>query len=497
MARTASDRLGRALAALALTLLMACAGSEPPRADPPALFDIESAPSAIQAAAEAVVRIQHPAGGAGTGAFISDGGLLLTNNHVLGSGRCAREGCSITLTFQHQRGTLSLPPRTLFAVPQHVSAGLDMAVVQVFLDETRSKPLSTPHFLTFESRTAEELVGRHVTVVGHPLGRLKKWSSGFVLDADGEWFESTVFSLPGNSGSPVLNDEGQLVGLLHRGAEGFDLLTATSSQVSTIATAAAALQPALGAPLPASIFSVADPLTREAALAQRDAFLAASTWRANIDGESVRLLELLATACDQSLGRQDYESLEELQEALAYCFSALSFIECRSDVGESNQTKPRECPESERAAWRARMQLAAFKQLQFNGSLDLSAISFSVEALASTQLEGEQLARSNILTALDASKLPLDFSVASYLAAYGVESYDGVSTRDWLLDYARVPFYERHAWDIAISALWLYAADLLERAEALKIARELYRNDKVSLGAKLRIEEVLYTSDEL
>jgi hypothetical protein len=374
---------------------------------------------------------------------------------------------------------------------------MDMAVLQVFLDESQSMRLPTPYFLSFETRTASSLIGEHVTAVGHPLGRLKKWSSGYVLHADGEWFESTIFSLPGGSGSPILNDAGHIVGLLHRGAEGFDLLTPTSSQVSAIATASAALEAGLAAPLPASVISLQDSLTTEAALAHSDAFLAASKWSANVGGTPVSFVQMFATLCDESLARDDAMSLEELQGGFSACFAALSFMECRSDVGNERDKVPKECPTSEREAWRARLQTIAMKQREFNGSLDLSAISFSLEVLADTQFDAERVARENILAALDAAKPTLDFAQASYLAAYGVANYGGQSTSERFLNYASVPFYERYAWDIAISALWLYATDLLDRKQALKVAKDLYRNEKVSIGAKLRIEEVLYNSDEL
>jgi V8-like Glu-specific endopeptidase len=479
-----------------LTLLVAACAEEDhlPNADPPKLYDITRASEVMRQAAKAVVRIQHPAGSSGTGSFISEDGLLLTNNHVLGSEACAREGCQILLSFQHQAGNLELPPRRLFAVPQHVDSGLDMAVLQVFMDKTQQERLPTPYFLSFETRSASELVGQHVTAIGHPLGRLKKWSDGVVIHAEGDWFESSIFSLPGGSGSPILNDQGKLVGLLHRGSDGFDLITRTSAQVSALASAAQALEQALLDPLPASVISVDDALTRDAVLARTGAYLAAEVAAANVDGASVPLISLLGEACDEGLTPDDYDSLEALQSALQPCFTTLDFIECRSDADDDSAAKL--CPE-EREPWRARLQAVTTKQRAFNGSLELSAISYSMEALADSTHDGERMARDNIVTLLDEAKPPFDFSLAYYLSAYGIESYDSQRTRDFIVGYAKVPFYERSAWEIALSALWLYSADLLERDQTLKIVKALYKSDKVSLGAKLRIEEVLYNSGEL
>lgn len=474
----------------------ACAEQDDlPNANPPQLHDIQGASEMIKTAAKAVVKIQHPSGSAGTGSFISEDGLLLTNNHVLGTEACAREGCEIQIAFQYQVGVFSLSPRKMFAVPQHVDVGLDMAVLQVFKDKTQSERLPTPYFLELETRSAGELVGQHVIAIGHPLGRLKKWSEGSVIHADGEWFESSVFSLPGGSGSPILNDDGKLVGLLHRGAEGFDLLTRTGTQVTAIASAAAAIQQALTEPLPASVISVKDDLTRQAVLTRTDAFLAAGESTATVAGETVSLVSLLADACDKGLASEDYSSLEELQSKFMPCFRALDFIECRSDA--QDESSPKQCPEEERDAWRARLEAVNTKQHDFNGSLELSAISYSMEALANSSTEGERIGRENLLAALDETKPPFDFQLAYYLTAYGIESYENESTRDFILKYTEVPFYERYAWEISVSALWLYGADLIDRDQTLKIVKSLYKNENVSLGARLRIEEVLYTSDEL
>lgn len=49
---------------------------------------VETAPSVIKKAGEAVVRINAN----GTGFFITENGLLMTNNHVLGVDNCPKKG---------------------------------------------------------------------------------------------------------------------------------------------------------------------------------------------------------------------------------------------------------------------------------------------------------------------------------------------------------------------------------------------------------------------
>jgi hypothetical protein len=334
-----------------------------------------------------------------------------------------------------------------------------------------------------------------VTTVGHPLGRLKKWSSGVVIDDDGGWFESTVFSLPGSSGSPILDDQGRIVGLLHRGSDGFDLLTRTSSLVSAIASSSAALEAAMSAPLPATVISVSEELRPEQVLAVSDAFLASSTLEAVIAGTPTPLLELFAEACDEGLAREDYTSIEALSDGLRPCSAALDFIECRGET-ESEALIATSCPDDVEA-WTARLEAVVQRQLDFNGSLDLSPVSFGFDALARSEDAGRSQARRAIMDALDRAEPVYDFALAPYLSAYGILEYDGQSTVDLIQNYRRFPYYERYAWEITLSALWLYSDNELERETALRVTKELYRSDKVSLGAKLRIEEILYNSDEL
>lgn len=480
---------------LSLALGFGACGDDAPNANPPELYDITSGSSVVRAAARAVVRIQHPAGLSGTGSFISRDGLMLTNNHVLGTEECAREGCRITLAFDHQRGEPQNPGFDAYAVPQHASPGLDMAVLQIYEDPSQKRRLATPDFLEFSPHDAKELIGTKVTAVGHPLGRLKKWSSGVVIDADGEWFESTVFSLPGSSGSPMLDEDGKIVGLLHRGADGFDLLTRTSSNVSAIATAASALEAGLDAPLPDTLLSLDADLSAAQVLAHSDIFLAGASSTAQVGGETKTVLEILGDACDGALANEDYTSLEDMMGAFTPCLSAIDFIECRSDLDDKPE-EPVTCPD-DREAWITRMQTVVQRQIDFNGSLDLSPVSFGIESLSQSESEGRARARRAMMDALDQAQPVYDFALAPYLAAFEITSYADQSTLDLIENYKHFPYYERSAWDIALTALWLYSNGALEKTQAVRITKELYKNDKISLGARLRIEEILYNSDEL
>src|SRR6185369_7119699 len=82
------------------------------------------------------------------------------------------------------------------------------------------------------------------------------WSEGDVIDAGGLWFRDTATSLPGNSGSPVLDDGGRIVGLLHRSPRDAGLITQDGANLYSVGSAAAPIMAALGAPLPATVVAL-------------------------------------------------------------------------------------------------------------------------------------------------------------------------------------------------------------------------------------------------
>ena len=130
-----------------------------------------------------------------------------------------------------------------------------MAVVQVYTASGPSGPtFASPDYLSWSDRSATSLVGSHVTL-GHPEACLKKWSDGEVIDAFGTWVDTTAYILPGDSGSPVLDDRGRLVGLIHHSDESQDLFTTNGALVDSEGTASAPLHAAVSHPVLPSLRS--------------------------------------------------------------------------------------------------------------------------------------------------------------------------------------------------------------------------------------------------
>jgi hypothetical protein len=476
-------------AAAAGTLVSAALGcSIAPSTSLPSFSDIPDAPPAIQTAAKAVVRI-GTAGELATGFFISPTGLLLTNNHVLGVDICPVGGCFASITKMHQQGAPPQSPETAFAVPLAVDVGLDMAVVQLYSDSEQSTTLLSPDYLTLDSRSPAALVGEHVYVVGHPEGRLKKWSQGQVYTVTGNWIYTTAYVLPGNSGSPVLDDQGNVVGLIHREPDSQDLISGNGVDVSSIGTASAPLVAAMRAPLPAVMRSLTDSTTEADVVAHDLVYRNAQVTEAIVGGTPKPVLDILGDACDAALARDDYESPDDLDSALTPCADASRWIECRSDAQADFKT----CP-SDATSWGNRYQEFFDKFSAMNGQLEYTAITFWSAALHANMAEGSTYAASNLSAALAEAKPPLGFSLANYLAAFDIVGYEGASVVDFVRNYRSWPGYSEEAGNIASAALYLRDDSYLSTSEALGILGALGADPSVDIGDKLYIEEVQYNS---
>jgi V8-like Glu-specific endopeptidase len=455
----------------------------------PHFHDLTSAPTAIQSAAKAVVRL-HTAGAYGTGAYISSTGLLLTNNHVLGQPVCASEGCYVEVSTQHQRGALKLEDKTYHAIPKAVDAGLDLAVVQLVDPETNSEPL-TPNYLEFEPIEAADLVDEHVTVVGHPEANLKKWTDGTVVSSSGKWFTASTYILPGDSGSPVLNDAGRIVGLVHRGPASLDLVTDQGVNVYSIGTASAPIKDALTAPLPTTMVSVAAATTEDEFVQNEEIYLNARSSNITIGTATAPAIDILGRACDAALADKDYLSLDELDEMLAPCTAARTWIECRQDAPAVPYGVV--CPvEADRVTWRSRFQSVNQVQIQLNGMADYYSVGPAIARLETSKADGTTAGAQSLKQLLDATSPQLNFELAYYLAVFAISSYDSVNIGEYVLEYSKQPHYELYADYIAYAATWLAGNNAVAGAQVLALLKNLMGDPNVSVGAKLAIEDLQY-----
>ena len=146
-----------------------------------------------------VVSITVPDYGSGSGAIIRPDGMILTNAHVVGTARAVRVGLA--------------DGRTLDGTVMGRDPTLDVAVVRV--------PASKLPAATLGNSDALQ-VGQLAIAIGNPLGLDRTVTTGVVSalnrsptgDASGGNFIQTDAAIsPGNSGGPLLNSSGQVIGI--------------------------------------------------------------------------------------------------------------------------------------------------------------------------------------------------------------------------------------------------------------------------------------------
>lgn len=162
--------------------------------------------------ARSVVRIKRDDGGLGTG-FITDGNLLITNNHVLPNAEAAEQS---VVQFNYQ----------LLADGAHAlyeDAELEIETFETSVEDdwtaVRIKGDLPAKWGSLPLRRTPVSPGDHVNIIQHPGGGPKQisLSANVVAFVGGGRVQYLTDTLPGSSGSPVFDARWNVVALHHSG----------------------------------------------------------------------------------------------------------------------------------------------------------------------------------------------------------------------------------------------------------------------------------------
>jgi V8-like Glu-specific endopeptidase len=141
-------------------------------------------------------------------------GTLISDDLFLSAGHCGYAvGHTVRFDYQNAPDGSARTPRD-FAVTQVVeqenTATWDYAIVRLANSPGRE-------FGHANIAAIDPPAGSVVTIIGHPAGRAKEIHAGAVLDYSSSvgtnWFRHQVDTVGGNSGSGVLNSDGQVIGV--------------------------------------------------------------------------------------------------------------------------------------------------------------------------------------------------------------------------------------------------------------------------------------------
>jgi trypsin-like peptidase len=142
--------------------------------------------------------------GHGTGFFVDNKGLLLTNQHVVGNS----EYLAVQFDREHK-----IPARLIAADPQK-----DVALLWVNL---AALPNAAPAPLSRAAAGKPPVQeGERVFTIGSPLTLDKIITTGIVSKVEAHTIISDININPGNSGGPLFNGAGQVIGLTTFGTRG-------------------------------------------------------------------------------------------------------------------------------------------------------------------------------------------------------------------------------------------------------------------------------------
>jgi endonuclease G len=183
------------------------------------LMSITFLESAVRAA-KTVARIRIRRGtqtvGYGTGSLVAPG-VLMTNNHVLGS---AGDAANSLAEFNYQDGiqtptVFGLDPNSLFIT----DPALDYTLVAVGERGTGQAEVGSFGFNRLIEQQGKILIGESLNIIQHPNGELKQVAirENQLKDILPQFLHYHTDTAPGSSGSPVFNDQWELVALHHSG----------------------------------------------------------------------------------------------------------------------------------------------------------------------------------------------------------------------------------------------------------------------------------------
>lgn len=172
-----------------------------------------------------IVRDRFQVRSFGTGFMISPR-LALTNNHVLPDAQSARFS---RLEFNFQNGISGLPlttsqfdlePDAFF----RTDAGLDVTVVAVAVKSrsdgtAASLPLAGFGFNRTTKEQGKILLGESINIIQHPEGQEKQLAlqQNELIDRFDQFLHYHTDTSPGSSGSPLFNNQWEVLGLHHSG----------------------------------------------------------------------------------------------------------------------------------------------------------------------------------------------------------------------------------------------------------------------------------------
>lgn len=484
--------------------------------EPTGLLPLKSLPEAspaIQTAAKAIVLIQPPDGTSGTGFFLKENGRLVTNAHVLGPENCTREGCYTDLFFSFEHGAKP-EKKEVFVVPLFTDPHWDVSAFNVFIP-TKENPIAQrfepAHGLEFSSLPTKGLVSRELSLVGHPFGGLKRWSTTAVYEVQGDWCRSGHCTPSGYSGSPMLDSEGKIVGIVHRARDTgsstlslehvlhcslFSLSEGFRSALERIKGDVPSSNVRTFGSLPFSGKINLDEVEAEDVLNPSvESMLSRKLWSLTLSSgkknEKILLMNILKESCQEDL--ESEEAAQDPDFSYDTCLQASELIDCTQNWEGDEKTR---CPQGEvRAEWEKLFQdVADYLELKSRG--EFLAWRIAKASAFETSKEAKRAAAHKALVGILEKRSISAFPAAEHVADAAKTREDmvinGVDYLKLLQDYGSNPSFSHYSSEIASALESLSANQVVPASELDPVYASFLTDPKIPVDEKATLEaEVL------
>jgi hypothetical protein len=206
-------------------------------------------------------------------------------------------------------------------------------------------------------------------------------------------------------------------------------------------------------------------------------------------------LSVLGPLCDAGLARSDFVSLEDLEAALEPCYSAQYWIDCRTDASPPPWAVV--CPATtDIATWQSRYLEMNQKFVAFNGMREYNDVSFAIADLQSSRASGIIAGTEALETALDAPTPVLDYTLANYLIAFQLYTYEGTGLSDYVRNYRQVSDYQLQGTSIVECASWLWGNSQWSPADFRAFLGQIGGDPNIDVGARLFADYYQYLAQD-
>ncbi|MCY4380008.1 MAG: serine protease [Proteobacteria bacterium] len=291
-----------------------------------AFKDVDQLKGILRKVSLAVVKLDDA-----TGSFVcyQNQSFLMTNHHVLGTKNCAVEGCYAKAILRFEARSKATPI-LLHATPIVARQDLDVSFFQVKqVTDHGHQPFKPDYCLTLNTKRPK--TSSPILLIGHPRGGVKKFSKGHILENHRGHIFVSAFSLPGSSGSPLVNHKGEVVGIHHSSAKHNDMFSREEIIYRGRGSSAEAifkvLQRSLKTPkiTQNKFIQTTQPINYTAAKKYTRIFLKAH--KHPILNHKVNFFDQLYLECSQGINKT-YRTLRDLSAAHKSCHLAKTWINC-------------------------------------------------------------------------------------------------------------------------------------------------------------------------